>query len=55
MTTMDERYGDGATKCVSCDECGMCITHGDCMSMGCGKEVTGKDDWRFGKKEKEKK
>lgn len=45
MTTMDERYGDGALSCTSCEECGMCITHGDCRTKGCGKEVIGKDSW----------
>jgi len=39
MTTMDERFGDGSDH-ISCDECGYCITCGDCKEYGCGKEVT---------------
>ena len=38
MITMGEKYGDG-TKCLVCEECGLCIDHGDCKAYGCGKEV----------------
>ena len=32
MTTMNEMYGDGSDHEV-CDECGFCITCGDCNNM----------------------
>ena len=36
--TMDDRYGDDSDHLV-CQQCGLCITCGDCRNAGCGEEV----------------
>lgn len=28
---MDDSYGDGATECICCPDCGLCLTCGDCI------------------------
>jgi len=37
MTTMNDEYGDGSDH-ICCDECGFCVTCGDCI---CGKSREG--------------
>jgi hypothetical protein len=36
--TMNNWYGDGSEHFV-CDECGLCVTCGDCLELGCGGEA----------------
>jgi len=40
--TMDDRYGDDSDHLV-CQQCGCCITCGDCVDIGCGEEVRPED------------
>ena len=36
--TMHQEYGDGSQD-TCCQECGYCITCGDCKRFGCGKNI----------------
>ena len=36
MATMNDIYNDGSNH-EACQECGYCITCGDCVKYGCGE------------------
>ena len=42
LTTMARLYGDEDDNHIACDDCGFCISRGDCNGFGCGSKYRNK-------------